>query len=359
MSNWLALINTAPEEVQALSDSLSNCAGTTNEMAEAMMSGFGGAIERLKSSLDVLMTEVGKIVAEIISPVIDKIQEWINKFLALDDKTKKLIVTIALIVAAAGPLLIILGSVMQGLGAILSIVPAVVGAISSIMGVLASLFAFVVANPIVLVIAAIVAAVAGATYLIITHLDEIKAAFRNEVEQFKAGLQQTKAEFQAFGAQIKAGVQSIFNAIASLASRIASAISSAINSAINSVVSAVNSVVSWVNSVIASIGAALGGVGGRTTSRVRKMATGGTLLHGSAVVGDAGPELLTIVGGGAQVTPLTGNQAESAMKGAGMTAGGVTKVVINYTGSLAQLARVLQPEIQVETGRRGPQLINT
>ena len=42
MAPWLALINTAPEDVNELSDSLSNCAGTTDEMAQAMMSGFGG-----------------------------------------------------------------------------------------------------------------------------------------------------------------------------------------------------------------------------------------------------------------------------------------------------------------------------
>ena len=66
MAPWLALINTAPGDVDALSDSLSNCAGTTDEMAEAMMSGFGGSIEKLKSSIDVLMTSLGGIIAQIV-----------------------------------------------------------------------------------------------------------------------------------------------------------------------------------------------------------------------------------------------------------------------------------------------------
>ncbi len=59
MAPWLALINTAPSDVDALSDSLTNCAGTTTEMADAMMSGFGGSIEKLKSSIDVLLTNLG------------------------------------------------------------------------------------------------------------------------------------------------------------------------------------------------------------------------------------------------------------------------------------------------------------
>ena len=46
MSKWLALINTAPEEVAALSGQLQT-EGTTAEMASAMMSGFGASIESL------------------------------------------------------------------------------------------------------------------------------------------------------------------------------------------------------------------------------------------------------------------------------------------------------------------------
>ena len=38
MAPWLALINTAPEDVGKLDASLQSCAGTTDEMAEAMMS---------------------------------------------------------------------------------------------------------------------------------------------------------------------------------------------------------------------------------------------------------------------------------------------------------------------------------
>ena len=37
MAPWLALINTAPIDVESLSSSINNCAGTTDEMAKAMM----------------------------------------------------------------------------------------------------------------------------------------------------------------------------------------------------------------------------------------------------------------------------------------------------------------------------------
>lgn len=41
----------------------------------------------------------------------------------------------------------------------------------------------------------------------------------------------------------------------------------------------------------------------------------------------------------------------------GLMGGGATKVDVNFTGSLAQLARILQPEINVETRRLGPDLV--
>ena len=71
MSNWLALINTAPDEVSALSAALDE-EGTTAEMAEAMMSGFGGSLEKLKSSVDVAKTSLG----EALAPIILKVRQY-------------------------------------------------------------------------------------------------------------------------------------------------------------------------------------------------------------------------------------------------------------------------------------------
>lgn len=74
MASWLALINTAPGDVNALSAALDE-EGTTAEMAEAMMSGFGGSLEKLKSSVDVAKTSLG----EALAPIILKVAEGIQK----------------------------------------------------------------------------------------------------------------------------------------------------------------------------------------------------------------------------------------------------------------------------------------
>lgn len=153
MAPWLALINTAPEDVNTLSASLETCAGTTEEMATAMMSGFGGSIESLKSSIDVLVVSIGEALAPTLQKVIDFVQNLVDKFNALTPAQQQTIVTIGLVVAAIGPALVAIGSVITAVGTIMSIVPKVTGAISTLNAVL-------LANPILIVVAAIAALVA-------------------------------------------------------------------------------------------------------------------------------------------------------------------------------------------------------
>lgn len=134
MSNWLALINTAPDNVQALSDSLSDCAGTTDEMAEAMMSGFGGSLEKLKSSIDVAATSIGEALAPTILAVANAIQSLVDWFNGLSEGQQQIVVKIGLLVAALGPCLIIVGKLTTAVGSIMTLAPKVVGAFGTIGG---------------------------------------------------------------------------------------------------------------------------------------------------------------------------------------------------------------------------------
>ena len=165
MAPWLALINTAPEDVGKLNESLETCAGTTDEMAEAMMSGFGGSLEKLKSSIDVLVTSIGEALAPTIQKVAEFVQGLVDKFNALTPAQQETIVKIGLIVAAVGPLLVIVGKVISAVGTIMTIVPKISGAITAVKGAFAALNAVMLANPIVLIIAAIAALVAAFIYL--------------------------------------------------------------------------------------------------------------------------------------------------------------------------------------------------
>lgn len=161
MAPWLALINTAPEEVKELSSALL-VEGTTTAMASAMMSGFGGSIEKMKSSLNVLMTSLGRLLAEFLQPIIDKLQGWIDKFNGLDDETKKIIIKIGLVIAALGPLLLVGGKLLTGIGMLMTFAPAITAAFT---GVIAPMLGIVAA----------IAAVIAIGVLLYKHWDEIKA----------------------------------------------------------------------------------------------------------------------------------------------------------------------------------------
>ena len=171
MAPWLALINTAPEEVGELDTALANCAGTTDEMAEAMMSGFGGSLEKLKSSIDVLVTSIGEALAPTILKVANFVQNLVDKVNALTPAQQETIVKIGLVVAAIGPLLVIIGKLLTSVGTIMTWAPKIVNGVQSVIGIgsklmggLQALWGVILANPIVLIVAAIAAAVAAFIY---------------------------------------------------------------------------------------------------------------------------------------------------------------------------------------------------
>lgn len=121
MAPWLALINTAPGDVNALNTSLDDCAGTTDEMAKAMMSGFGGSLEQLKSTLDVLVTTIGERLAPHISKFTAYLQGLADKFNALSPQQQDMIIKFAAIAAAIGPAILIAGKFTSAIGSIMGV----------------------------------------------------------------------------------------------------------------------------------------------------------------------------------------------------------------------------------------------
>lgn len=199
MSKWLALINTAPADVEALNTSLEQ-EGTTAEMANAMMGGFGGSIEKLKSSLDVLMTSLGELAAQYLTPVIEKVQGAIDKFMALDDETKEHIIKIAGIVAAVGPVLLIIGKVVSGIGSIISIASGLIAAITAISA------------PVLAVIAVITAVIAIGV-LLYKNWDTIKEKASELGEELKRRFEVIKLAVTMTWDAIKEKTSEAFNAI--------------------------------------------------------------------------------------------------------------------------------------------------
>ena len=118
MAKWMTLIKASPETVDKYSSALDNCTGSAEDMANALLSGPGGAIEKLKSSLDVLSYTLGDIVGNDIQPFIENITEIVDKFNNLDKGTQEATLKMVAFAAAIGPAFLALS---KGVGIIASV----------------------------------------------------------------------------------------------------------------------------------------------------------------------------------------------------------------------------------------------
>ena len=134
MSGFLAVMNAAPGDIEKLNSAINNCDGTAEKMAETMQDNLAGQLTILKSQLEELAISIGEILMPSIRQIVGWIQglvDWLN---GLDEGTKKVIVTVALVAAALGPVLIVVGKVVGAVGTILTVVPKIAGAVSGVIG---------------------------------------------------------------------------------------------------------------------------------------------------------------------------------------------------------------------------------
>ena len=116
MSGFLALMNAAPEDIEKLSAAIDNCDGTAAQMAETMQDNLAGQLTILKSQLEELAISFGEMLMPAIRAVVSKIQAFVDKLNGMSESQRKAILTIGLIVAALGPLLVIIGTLISKVG---------------------------------------------------------------------------------------------------------------------------------------------------------------------------------------------------------------------------------------------------
>ena len=107
--------------------------------------GTANSLKQFQAASQDLGTAVGTVLLPIITPIIQKITEWINKFNELSPTAQKIITVIGIIVAAIGPLLVIFGTLASVIGTIITVaatVAPVIGAIAApVLGVVAAIAA--------------------------------------------------------------------------------------------------------------------------------------------------------------------------------------------------------------------------
>ena len=272
------------------------------------------------------LAQLGEKIEPILTTVIEGISQILDWFNSLDEGTQNFIMGTVIMAAALIPLI----SGFSQFG----------GSIMKILGLLATwplrmdeIVGYIIANPIALVIAAIVGLVA----LFATKGDEIQAALQkvtnflndifatdfteifgpvlgNSLNAFFHNLQNIwNAVMQILNGAIDfvrgvftgdwerawSGIVQIFDGIFSGIYALAAA-------PINGIIGLINDAIDGINWLIAGInkipGVSIGNIG-----KIPMLADGGTVWSGSAIVGEAGPELLTVTGGKAVVQPLTAN----------------------------------------------------
>ena len=218
MSGFLALMNASEGDIDKLSGAIDNCNGAAQNMADIMNDNLEGQLTILKSQLQELAISFGEILLPAVKKIVGWIQGFINVLNSLPDGVKETIVTIALIAAALGPVLIIVGKVISAIGTIMTIIPKLAGVINAAKGVIAAFNAVCAANPYVLIIAAIVALVAAFIYLW-NNCEEFRQFWIDLWEGIKeiaiAVWEALKEFFKAAWEFIKTTAETVWNALAS------------------------------------------------------------------------------------------------------------------------------------------------
>lgn len=245
------------------------------------------------NNLKLAGAELGQTLMDTLGPMIDavceKIKQFSNWFKGLGDEQKRTIITIAGLVAAIGPMLIVVGKIVSGAGTLLGGIAKVSEAVTKlgpmIKGVLGgigtaakALFGIIAANPVIAIITAVIAIVV----LLYTKCewfrdavkvvwDAIKLAFQAVVDWF-AGIpewwsnlwtgvkdkatqlwNEIKTVVSDITNSIKDIISNIFNGIKTFFVTIWEGIKEVVSNAVNAVKNTVTSVFSGISDAVSSI----------------------------------------------------------------------------------------------------------
>lgn len=189
-------------------DAMAGSAGATQEAYDKMNQGFNDTFGDMLINLQNLGIQFGEVLLPYLEKGIGYVESLITWFSGLDDISKSMIVQFAAMVAVVGPLLLIVSQgiavfsalstqfyyfvtiidmVTMGFGSIFAWIGKVVGIIAgSLMSGLQALFTFILANPIILVIAAVIAAL----ILLWQNWDAVKGWILETVTKLREGAAQ-------------------------------------------------------------------------------------------------------------------------------------------------------------------------
>lgn len=158
------MMNSGTEGIQKYIDA-ANDQEAAQRLANSQMSDGSRAIEELKGSLETAAIQTGDTLAPIVQKVAELITALVNKFSALPEGVQQVIVVVGILVAALGPLLMVIGQISLGISAVAGALSKLSGnggvatkLVGGIKTAVTGLLGMITAHPVIAVITAIIAA---------------------------------------------------------------------------------------------------------------------------------------------------------------------------------------------------------
>lgn len=185
LSSVNALLANTGETWDSLQNSITNSAGAAQQMADTQLDNLSGQLTILKSALEGLAISIGEALMPMVKNIVSKIQGFVTWLNNLDDGTKQVIVKIGLFVAALGPALVILGTVISKVGVAMQAfskfglkITSLVSKAGGLSGVMSKVGTAIMSiNPVVIAVVAAIAVLVGA----FVHLWNTNEEFRNKI----------------------------------------------------------------------------------------------------------------------------------------------------------------------------------
>ncbi|MGG2988741.1 phage tail tape measure protein [Geobacillus stearothermophilus] len=168
-SGMLTVVEAGPQKLDALTKSLQNSGGASQEAAKKMKDNLKGSLEELQGAFETAQITIGNALAPAIQKVAGYIQQLVDWFNNLSPSTQQFITTAAAVAAvlagigtAIGVVLATIGTAASGIGVLTAAFGAVSGAIAAAGG-MAGVFSAAIAaitGPVGIAIAAIAGLIA-------------------------------------------------------------------------------------------------------------------------------------------------------------------------------------------------------
>ena len=213
------------QKLNSVVDAMGNSAGSTEEAFNKLDTKsfqMQQTLNKLKNTGIELGTTLMTMLAPFIDAVGEKVQqfsEWVN---GLDENQKKTIITIIAVVAAAAPLVMLIGNAVASIGTLVTVIPLLISPIGLVVAAIAAVIAIIVAC--------------------IVHWDQIKAKIAETVQNISTFMQALRDDVAQCMANLKENVSNAAEAVSSKFEEIKSNITDKINAAKDAVQNAIEAI---------------------------------------------------------------------------------------------------------------------